>query len=307
MRVIHGIWAQDALCLWAEDPGPRAAARAGQPGAGAASVRLPGRRAGRPAGRAARSGRRGGRQGRPTTSSPCSCPRPGGPARAARLARAHPADAAEPGRRPGVRLARWRVPVLAFEPAAAALDLLAALRDPGELGAVAAGRLAALPGRAGRASPTAWRARGRVLPVLDRRGRRTTRPGGGRCSAAPTRSARVTWPRPCPPSCRAAVADGEPDGSAPGPLLAAALDRPGRRRGADPPARLPPARQARPYSGSPSFGRTVRGRTDQHRCSPGRGDARGTRPRRPTLAAELDAWLDRALGSRPARCGPASA
>ena len=40
MWVIHGIWAQDALCLWAEDPGPRAlaaqdrAARTGRPRSG---------------------------------------------------------------------------------------------------------------------------------------------------------------------------------------------------------------------------------------------------------------------------------
>ena len=34
MWVIHGIWAQDALCLWAEDPGPRALAGPGPGGPG---------------------------------------------------------------------------------------------------------------------------------------------------------------------------------------------------------------------------------------------------------------------------------
>ena len=45
-----------------------------------------------------------------------------------------------------------------------------------------------------------------------------TPPGGGRCSAAPTRSGPATWPRPCPRPA------GRPPAQAPGPLLGRSLD-----------------------------------------------------------------------------------
>ena len=95
MRVIHGVWAHGALCLWAEDPDlpPLAAAGAVRRApATPASVRLPGRRAGRHAGRVAtRVGRHGsgrrGPQGRPRRADPAAA---FGRRRPAGLARARP-------------------------------------------------------------------------------------------------------------------------------------------------------------------------------------------------------------------------
>ena len=215
MRVIHGIWAQDALCLWAEDPGPRPLPGPG-PGvtdspahpfacaAGAladllAALPDPACEA---AGKAARD------------ELTLLLPSTGKPA--APLA----SGIGAPAGRGRVSLARWRVPVLAFEPAAAH-DVLAALRDPGELGAVAAGSLPYLAAVAAFAADLV--SRGRVLPVLESGGDYTARwrPVLGGAYAERARDLAAAMP----PACRAAVADGEPDGSAPGPLLAAALDR----------------------------------------------------------------------------------
>src|SRR5579862_5781833 len=112
MRVIHGIWARDALCLWAEDPGPRALARPGPSAAGppahpfacpAAALAdllaaLPDP-AGEAAGKAARD------------ELTLLLPSTGKPATP--LASEIGAPLAGRGR---LALARWRVPVLAFEP-----------------------------------------------------------------------------------------------------------------------------------------------------------------------------------------------
>ena len=225
---MHGVWARGALCLWAEDPDlPRRAARpAAAPGA--PSVRLPGRRAGRRAGRAARAGRRGGPQGGERRArAPAAfgrrapsgrSPRPGSPGRRRRRPR------------PGPSLATWRVPVLALAPAAA-LDLLRV--GPGRVRRSRAPRCPTWPRWPG--SPTAWR---RAAGCCRSWPPRTadTRPAGVRCSAAPTRSARVTWPRPCPrragrpaPTCPSPALDGLTDAAArarlPGSLLPARRGR----------------------------------------------------------------------------------
>ncbi|HJY56546.1 MAG TPA: ATP-dependent helicase, partial [Streptosporangiaceae bacterium] len=121
MRVIHGIWARGALCLWAEDPDLPAAPRDQAPSpaphpfacqaAELADVlaALPG-----PAGEAARKAV----DAELTLQLP-SAASPTRPLASPELIRS---DGPEP-RAGRVRLARWRVPVLAFGPAAA-LDLL---------------------------------------------------------------------------------------------------------------------------------------------------------------------------------------
>ena len=140
MRVIHGVWAHGALCLWAEDPDlpPRPAAGAVRRApAAAASVRLPGRRAGRPAGAGSPPGSASTAAGdavRKAVHDELTLQLPsagGGPLASPELVRPeapgalrHPeppvASAAPvPARRGRVSLASWRVPVLALGPAAA--------------------------------------------------------------------------------------------------------------------------------------------------------------------------------------------
>src|SRR5580658_8031320 len=137
MRVVHGLWAREALCLWAEDPDlpPVPAARGLSPAphpfacqaAELADVlaALPG-----PAGEAARKAvdaeltlqlPSAAGPARPLASpellrppEPHASPEPHTPAEP--HASHTPASAPRVGR---VRLARWRVPVLAFAPAAA--------------------------------------------------------------------------------------------------------------------------------------------------------------------------------------------
>jgi len=160
MRVIHGIWTQGALCLWAEDPDlPRSASRragvptvAGpHPFASQASeladllARLPG-----PAADAARKA--------VDDELTLQLPSAGhGPLASPELIRP---EAGPAGR---VSLASWRVPVLAFSPAAA-LDVLGGLSDLGDPVAIAGGSLPYLAALARFAADLA--ARGRVLPVL---------------------------------------------------------------------------------------------------------------------------------------------
>src|SRR5579872_2317829 len=120
MRVLHGVWALDALCLWAEDPSRPAAppGRAPEPpphpfACQAAELAdllaaMPG-----PAGEAARKAV----DGELTLQLPSAA----GPARPLASPELVRADAPEP-RTGRVRLARWRVPALVFAPAAA-LDL----------------------------------------------------------------------------------------------------------------------------------------------------------------------------------------
>ena len=114
------------------------------------------------------------------------------------------------------------------------------------------------------------------------------RRGGARCSAAPTRSAPVTWPPPCPRPA------GPPPGTAPGTLLGSALDAladaAARARLAAP---LLPARRGRIPARLPLAERFVLALTT--------ADARldVVTPRdeaeAASLAAALDAWRDGAV------------
>ena len=130
MRVVHGIWAHGALCLWAEDPAaPAVAAPVPQAGhlprphpfAGQAAelsdllAELPG-----PAGEAARKAV----DGELTLQLPSAAGHRG-PLASPGLIRpdAPPSGPGGSGPRSRVSLAGWRVPVLAFAPADA-LDLL---------------------------------------------------------------------------------------------------------------------------------------------------------------------------------------
>ena len=286
MRVIHGIWAQDALCLWAENPGPRALPGPGPGGPGPGGMDSPAHPfacaaaeladllaalpdpAGEAAGKAARH---------ELTLLLPSVGRPAVP-----LASAIGA----PAGRARVSLARWRVPVLAFEPAAAH-DVLAALRDPGELGAVAAGSLPYLAAVAAFAADLV--ARGRVLPMLAAGQGYTARwrPVLGGADAERARDLAAAMP----PACRAAVTADEPDGPAPGPLLAAALDRLADAAArARLPASLLPARRGRTPAHIPLAERYVAALT----TNDARLDVVSSRDEAEAaaLAADLGAWLD---------------
>jgi superfamily II DNA or RNA helicase len=260
MLVIHGIWARDALCLWAEDSALPASLDAP---AGGRSSRAP-----RPHPFAADPGVLGdalsllgdGPRDLASKAAPDELslwlPSAGpGPAWAPELIRPADLDRGERGDKRGAGRGRraalgcWRVPALAFGPAAA-LFLLAALdpvdSPPGE---------AAHPDLIAGGSVVYWAAvarfaadlcaRGRILPGLGRAsdGAGGLGSGGGlRSAGAPGfagGSSAGQWaavwrpvltgpdaPRAAdlagamPPVCRA----GEPGGQPPGPLLAVALD-----------------------------------------------------------------------------------
>jgi hypothetical protein len=247
LRVIHGIWAYRALQVWAEDSALPAQAppRGGRPsraprphpfavppveladtlaGAGARladlarkavddelTLRLPSTAA--PAG-----------QGGPLASTELL--RPPAEDTPAEDTPGAPAARSLPPPRPPVQsrpaLASWRVPVLAFEPAAA-MALLAALAElsPGDI--VVSGSIGYLAAVARFADDLA--VRGRVLPVL------AAEDGGYAArwrpvlAAADARHARELAAA-MPPACRAVVGTGADPavGAAPGPLLAELLD-----------------------------------------------------------------------------------
>ncbi len=227
MLVVHGIWAYGALQVWAEDSELPAQAppRAGRPSraprphpfavppgvlADALVAILAG--AAGPAGTADLP--RKAVDDEVTLRLPAVVD---GPLGSPELARPPAAADGAPGRQPS--LAHWRVPVLVFEPAAAA-PLLAALADfpPGDL--VAGGSVGYLAAVARFAADLA--ARGRVLPAL-------TREDGGYAArwrpvlfAADARHARELAAA-MPPACRA-VADDATAGAGAGPLLADMLD-----------------------------------------------------------------------------------
>ena len=281
MLVSHGVWARGTLCLWAEDP-ERPAAPAGRPASPAPhpfacqAAELADLLAARPgpAGEAARKAV----DGELTLQLPSAA----GPARPLASPELIRPDAPEP--RPGrIRLAGWRVPVLAFTPAAA-LDLLRAAGDLGEL-VIPGASLPYLAALARFADGLA--ARGRVLPVLVTEDASYTarwRPVLGGTDAQRARDLAAAMPA----SCRAVA--GEP----PGVLLAAALDgltdAAARTRL---PGSLLPARRGRTPAQIPLAERYVVALSST--------DARldVVTPRDETeaaeLAAELDAWLDRAL------------
>src|SRR5712671_8016454 len=140
MRVIHGIWAYGALCLWAEDPdlpqvgqsAPRDARLPRPHPFACQAAELADMLAGRPgpAGDAARKAIHDELTLRLPTAG-------GGPLASPELVRP---EAPEPGppRRGRVSLASWRVPVLAFGPAAA-LAVLGEFAGSGPPEDVAAG------------------------------------------------------------------------------------------------------------------------------------------------------------------------
>ncbi len=248
MRVIHGIWADQALCLWAEDPGlpqvrraaPREARARPIPGphpfaCQAAELAdllaaLPGA-----AGEAVRKAV----DGELTLQLPSAG---GGPLASPELIRPDAPGSPGPGPRGRVSLAGWRVPVLALQPAAA-LDLLGAVGHLGDL-AAEGGSLPYLAAVARFAEGLA--ARGRVLPVLvpeDGSYAARWRPVLGGTDAQRARDLAAAMP----PSCRAVAAEAgaEPPGTGAG----CRAGEPGRRRGAGPAARFAPACPARPHSG----------------------------------------------------------
>ena len=232
MLVIHGIWTRGALCLWAEDSALPAVPPA-PPGGRASRAALPHPFAAVPDAVADAlavlgSGPRdlAGKAAADELSLwlPSAGP---GPASSPELIR--PAGRDEdgarngPGRGRGAALGCWRVPALAFSPAAA-LTILAAV-DPAGTPPGAAGH----PDLAAGGSLAYWAAvarfagdlctRGRVLPGLSHGSDgwaaswRTVLTGPDAPRAAELAGA-------MPPLCRAGEAGGEP----PGALLAGALD-----------------------------------------------------------------------------------
>ncbi len=286
MRVIHGIWAHGALCLWAEDPDLPPVS-----GSAAHDVRLP-----RPhpfACQAAEladllAGRAGalGDAARKAVHDELTLQLPsagGGPLASPELIRPELLEPTGPARRGRVSLAGWRVPVLAFGPAAA-LEVLGGFGSPDDSVATAGGSLAYLAAVARFAADLA--ARGRVLPVLADEGESYAarwRPvlGGADAQRAHDLAAAM------PPSGRAAGAE------APGTLLAGALDALAdaavRARLPDP---LLPSRRGRTPARLPMAERYVLALTTT--------DARldvvtpQDEDEVAELAAELDAWRDSA-------------
>jgi superfamily II DNA or RNA helicase len=287
MRVIHGIWAQGALCLWAEDPelprvlGPEAArSRLSRPHPFASqAAELADLLAGQPGlqGHAADAARKA--VGDELILQLPSAGR--GPLPSPELTQPEAAGPGRPGPSGRVSLAGWRVPVLAFEPAAA-LDVLGGISRLGAGAAAAGGSLPYLAAVARFAADLA--VRGRVLPVLaaeDGTYAARWRPVLGGADAQRHHDLTAAMP----PSCRAAA--GEP----PGLLLAGALealtDAAARSRL---PASLLPPRRGRTPARLPMAERFVAAlsATDARiEVGSAQDEAEGRE-----LAAELDAWLD---------------
>ena len=306
MRVIHGVWAQGALGLWAEDPDLPSAPIV--PGSGDGGALHPfacqaaeiGDLLTGPDGSAGSDGEAARKAveveltlrlpsvGARSTSRPLASPE---------LTRPDTGASGAPGRG-RVALASWRVPALAFEPGVA-LDVLAAPGHPGHLAAAAGASLPYLAAVARFAADLA--ARGRVLPVLAVEGTATAAgpdavagPGvAGRAYAARWRpvlgGADAQRARDLaaamPASCRAA------GDTPPGLLLAGALDAltdaAARNRL---PAPLLPARRGRGPARLPLAERFVLALT--------MADARVSvltpqdEAEAAELAGQLDAWLD---------------
>jgi hypothetical protein len=260
MLVIHGIWARDALCLWAEDstlpasldaPAGGRSSRAPRPHPFAADPDVLGDALG-----LLGEGPRDLASKAAADELPLWLPSAGpGPGCAPELIRPADlegdgrADKRGPGRGRRAALGSWRVPALAFDPAAA-LTLLAAL-DPVDSPPAAAAHPDLIAG----GSAVYWAAvarfaadlcaRGRILPVLEPAddsaglgpaGGQGATDDPGSAGRGPAGQSWVAAWRPVltgpdapraaelagamPPVCRAA----EPGGQPPGPLLAGALD-----------------------------------------------------------------------------------
>jgi SNF2 family DNA or RNA helicase len=287
MRVIHGVWAHGALCLWAEDPDLPPV-----PASPAHDLHLP-----RPhpfACQAAEladtltgapgSGNGAGDTARKAVQDELILQLPsagGAPLASPELVlpqAAGPAGPAGTGTRRRVTLAGWRVPVLAFGPAAA-LDVLGASGLPDD--ATAGGSLVYLAAVARFAADLA--ARGRVLPVLAVEGEGYAARWRPVLSGADAQRGR-DLAAAMPPSCRAA------GGDPPGTLLAGALealtDAAARGRL---PGSLLPARRGRTPSRIPMAERYVVALTQPGACvnvATPQDDAEAA-----ALAAELDSWL----------------
>ncbi len=289
MRVIHGIWTHQALCLWAEDPDlpPVRSAAAPSPASHPFACQaaeladllavLPGS-----AGEAARKAI----NDELTLQLPSAA---GGPLASPELVRpaapgSGPARPAGSGR---ARLARWRVPVLTLAPAGA-LDLLGEISRLADVPVAAGGSVPYLAVLARFADGLA--ARGRMLPVLvaeqgDGEAGRPAyaarwRPVLGGADAQRARDLAAAMP----PSCRALA--GEP----PGQLLADALDcLTDAAARARVPGPLLPARRGRTPARIPLAERCVAALTTTDArvgvVSPEDEDEAAA------LAAELDAWL----------------
>jgi len=289
MRVIHGIWAHGALCLWAEDPDLPPTSGSVPPGLdlprphpfACQAAELADTLAGwtGETGDAARKGI----QHELTLQLPTAG---GGPLASPELVRPEtPGAAGSSGssRRGRVSLASWRVPVLAFGPAAA-LAVLDGLGQPADA-AIAGGSVSYLAAVARFAASLA--ARGRVLPVLEAEGDAYAarwRPGLGGADAQRARDLAAAMP----PSCRAA--GGQAPGSLLGDVLGALADAAVRTRL---PAPLLPARRGRVPARLPMPERYVMALTTT--------DARvgvatpQDEAEAAELAAELGAWRDGAL------------
>ncbi len=289
MRVIHGIWAHGSLCLWAEDPDlppvPESAPRGTRllpphPFA-CQAAELADTLAGWPG--------RTGDAARKAVHDELTLRLPtagGGPLASPELVRPEAPEPGPPRRGPvkRVSLASWRVPVLAFGPAAAlaVLGEFAASGPPEDV--AAGGSLTYLAAAARFAADLA--ARGRVLPALAAEGDSFAarwRPVLGGADAQRARDLAAAMP----PACRAAA------GEAPGPLLADVLDAladtAARTRL---PASLLPARRGRTPARLPVAERFVLSLTTTDAClgvvTP------QDELQIAALTAELDAWLDSA-------------
>jgi superfamily II DNA or RNA helicase len=301
MRVIHGVWAHGALCLWAEDPDLPPRPGPGLAGRAPSDVHLP-----QPhpfACQAAEladmlAGWPGCQEAvRKAVHDELILQLPtagGGPAASPELVRPQTAEAARApgtlaaGRRGRVSLASWRVPVLALGPAAALIVLCAS--GPGDSGsadegAISGGSLTYLATVARLAAGLV--ARGRVLPVLEPAGAGYVarwRPVLGGADAQRARDLAAAMP----PSCRAV------SGQAPGTLLGSTLDA---LADAAARARLPgsllPARRGRAPARLPVAERFVLALT----TTDARLDVVTPQDEDETagLAAELDAWRDSAV------------
>jgi superfamily II DNA or RNA helicase len=295
---IHGIWAQGTLCVWAEDS---ALPRTCGPDSGGSRLSRPHPFACQPSELAdlltGLTGLRGlrGLRGGPAADAvrkavgdelTLQLPSAGnGPLASPELTRtdAEPAGPVRRGPASRVSLAGWRVPVLAFEPAAA-LDLLGGISHTDDPVAALGGSLPYLAAVARFAADLA--ARGRVLPVLaeqDGAYAARWRPVLGGADAQRGHALAAAMP----PSCRAVA--GEP----PGLLLAGALewltDAAARSRL---PGSLLPARRGRTPARLKMTERFVAAlsATDARiDVATAQDEAEGRE-----LAAELDAWLDSA-------------
>jgi SNF2 family DNA or RNA helicase len=260
MLVFHGLWAYGAACLWAEDSGlpssvpprPGRASRAPRPhpfapdasGLAQALAELS-PPAGDLAGKAVDDeltlwlpSDAEGPLASPELIRP---PDPGASGTGAGL----PAVAGSGGRaaRRRVTLAAWRIPAVAFEPAAA-VEVLAALAEPGAFSgdALAAGSARHLAAVARLAADLA--ARGRVLPSLraeDDGHAARWRPVLTGADAERARELAAATP----PICRATSADGEPSAAVFTDALDALADAAARAR-VSPQSLLPPRRGRRP-------------------------------------------------------------